>query len=573
MRKIKELKMEECTFIDPRDGKAYRTVKIGEQVWMVDNLAYNDIAEGDVYSYINSPDHCEKYGRLYDWNSVQNVCPPGWHLPSRAEWQALVDFAGGKEIAGKRLKAISGWLNDEEGNSNGTDDFGFAALPSGGSYNGLDLERNVCIWWNADIDDDCHPYYWKMDYSNEIAFEKGSGYTGHDLFSLCSVRCVQNYVANTTFTDSRDGKTYKTVKIGKQIWMAENLAYNTEGSVCYENDTAYCEKYGRLYDRKAAVEACPEGWHLPNSREWQTLVDFVGGNEIAGKRLKATSGWKGDDDGTDDFGFAALPGGYGISSRGEFADAGSNGCWWSGFIDIMDFAYSRSSHDSSYYLDIYSNDWNVRQSVDKCSTLFSVRCVKDDVPNIEKPEPLDNANFHPKSETKVTDITFFTDPRDGRTYRTVKICEQVWMAENLAYNTEGSVCYKNDTAYCEKYGRLYNWETALKVCPEGWHLPSKEEWKILVAFAGGREIALKKLKSKSGWGFYGYGTDEFSFAALPGGYGNSGGIFELIGHCGFWWSASESSAGKAYCRMMNFNFTSWYDWDKLDFLSVRYVKD
>jgi hypothetical protein len=94
-----------------------------------------------------------------------------------------------------------------------------------------------------------------------------------------------------SFTDTRDGKVYKTVKIGNQIWMAENLNYEAEGSKCYDNNPANGQKYGRLYDWETAKKACPPGWHLPSDAEWQELVDFAGGKEIAGKKLKAVSWW------------------------------------------------------------------------------------------------------------------------------------------------------------------------------------------------------------------------------------------------------------------------------------------
>jgi hypothetical protein len=79
------------------------------------------------------------------------------------------------------------------------------------------------------------------------------------------------------FTDPRDGRTYKTVKIGRQTWLAENLNYEAEGSKCYENDPDNCAKYSRLYNWETAMKACPKGWHLPTNKEWQTLINCVDG--------------------------------------------------------------------------------------------------------------------------------------------------------------------------------------------------------------------------------------------------------------------------------------------------------
>jgi uncharacterized protein (TIGR02145 family) len=174
----------------------------------------------------------------------------------------------------------------------------------------------------------------------------------------------------------------------------------------------------------------------------------------------------------------------------------------------------------------------------------------------------------------------FTDPRDGKEYRTVKIGEQVWMAQNLNYEVEGSVCYGNDPANGEKYGRLYDWETAMKVCPTGWHLPSKEEWQTLVDFCGGEEIAGKKLKAADGWnsdeeGNSGNGTDEFDFAALPGGYGSSDGGFYDAGNFGVWWSSTEDDVSNAYNRYMDYydEDVYWDDDDKGNLFSVRCLHD
>jgi uncharacterized protein (TIGR02145 family) len=196
-----------------------------------------------------------------------------------------------------------------------------------------------------------------------------------------------------SFIDPRDGKTYKTVKIGSQTWMAENLNYNASGSECYGNNPASCEKYGRLYDWAAALEACPSGWHLPSDSEWGALVAAAGGPGTAGKKLKAKKGWNEGGNGTDRLGFSALPGGLGYSDNGfsSFSNAGSNGTWWSASEFDSNYAYY---HDTYYY----SNYWwsatdnlannaychamnhtsgGVRRDCVNKSCLFSVRCIKD----------------------------------------------------------------------------------------------------------------------------------------------------------------------------------------------------
>jgi len=149
-----------------------------------------------------------------------------------------------------------------------------------------------------------------------------------------------------------EGYTYKTVKIGTQWWFAENLRYNTEGSVCYEGLDENCDKYGRLYDWATAMELpatynnlayvvdveqgiCPDGWRIPNNADWDKLLRYVDGStgttspytsQTAGGKLKAADGWDNDGNGTDEFGFSALPGGF-IDADGAFL-INRHGYWW-----------------------------------------------------------------------------------------------------------------------------------------------------------------------------------------------------------------------------------------------------
>ena len=143
------------------------------------------------------------------------------------------------------------------------------------------------------------------------------------------------------------------------------------------------------------------------------------------------------------------------------------------------------------------------------------------------------------------------DSRDGKTYPTIKIGTQVWMAENLNYRTgSGSWCYGNSSANCEKYGRLYNWETARRACPSGWHLPSDREWTVLTEFLGGTAVAGTKMKSTNGWFDEGNGTNESGFSGLPGGDRPSIGSFFIIGKTGNWWSSDESTTINAFSRLL-----------------------
>lgn len=175
-----------------------------------------------------------------------------------------------------------------------------------------------------------------------------------------------------TMKDGRDGKTYKTVSIGTQVWMAENLAYKaSSGCWAYDNNSSNVSKYGYLYNWETAKKVCPSGWHLPSDAEWTKLSDNLGGENVAGKKLKSASGWKlyeGKNYGNNESGFNALPGGCRYDSDGSFDDAGTDGLWWSSTPNESEYAWIRS-------LDYY--DGKVYRRKDYRKTSFSVRCAKD----------------------------------------------------------------------------------------------------------------------------------------------------------------------------------------------------
>lgn len=188
---------------------------------------------------------------------------------------------------------------------------------------------------------------------------------------------IGSWTAPSMLIDSRDGKSYRTVKIGDQIWMAENLNYETENSYCYDNTPDNCTKYGRLYSWAAALSACPSGWHLPDTTEWCTLFNTVGGSSMAPQMLKSTEGW-GNNGGIDAFGFSVLPAGGLFYETDPFSrDRESS---FSGVGEFMTF-WSSTNYDNSqspfyinfepYYGAIPNNDMS------DWDDGLSVRCLKD----------------------------------------------------------------------------------------------------------------------------------------------------------------------------------------------------
>jgi len=199
-----------------------------------------------------------------------------------------------------------------------------------------DAAKQFCL--NAKIYDKCGGYIYdplNQKCENNVVFSK----CGDKWYNSYSEFCNgNNNVIETKgeFTDSRDGKVYKYVAIGTQLWMAENLRYETSNTKCYDNNPENCKIFGMLYDWNTAKTVCPSGWHLPNDTEWFTLRNFAGSD--ADSKLMA-SGIFESGTGTDDFGFTALLGGY---YKGYFLTLEVQAVFWSATAGSM--AGSAHSH-------------------------------------------------------------------------------------------------------------------------------------------------------------------------------------------------------------------------------------
>lgn len=264
---------------------------------------------------------------------------------------------------------------------------------------------------------------WRLQTHTEVATGVICSYSdiGDYQIFITSMECLgrgvwkalQETVNEEALIDPRDEHVYKTVGIGTQIWMAENLNYESPDSRCYNDSTEYCNQYGRLYTWGAAMDSirtgcgygdscsvtgndrgiCPEGWHLPNENEWRTLDETVNDliGSITGKALKASSGWDKSNDksgnGSDFYGFSALPSGLWIGiGSGSYQGIGTETCYWlsneGDFLDVPTATYAPEKlantrlEKARRVLIANNREDNFVSSVTKYDAC-AVRCLKD----------------------------------------------------------------------------------------------------------------------------------------------------------------------------------------------------
>ena len=422
-----------------------------------------------------------------------------------------------------------------------------------------------------------------------------------------------------SIVDARDGQIYKTVKIGNQVWMAQNLNYadsvqmpSLKGkSWCYNNDPEKCAIGGRLYTWAAAIDSvklatdkdnpvdcgngtlcgligplqgvCPDGWHLPSQKEWDDVRKAVAGNvaqDKSSKFFKTKIGWAADNNGTDVAGFSAMPVGYKYRS---FVSWGSSAYFWTSAEDngnLIDWDYNPAIANN---ISIDGTDyWNTSGLYKSIG--MSVRCVKGETAPVflEKEESPKDTYLNPNIK-----YDSIVDTRDGKVYKTVKIGDYVWMAQNLSYKTTGRYCYKDSVKYCNIYGGLYTWSAAVGnyeseckskesckiqgICPDGWHMPDTTEWNKLYLSEGDSGYVLQ-AKGFKNWAF---ATDDYGFSALPAGNWFNDGYYNF-GYTADFWMTTRKNGGEPYYWDLD------YDAERTGFktlissqmrLSIRCLKD
>jgi len=325
---------------------------------------------------------CADYERdnIYDIegkNSPYKECGVGRYDPTTQFCQnfAAVEKCGGKEYATDSQRCNQGTIEDRCGddwydasNSNLRCQSKVLEGKCGNAW--YAIGENLRCTSNA-IEEKCGNNWFvqaedKRCFLTEVKTKCGSGWynadnpnfrcisnvleesCGNDWFNVATDFCSMGGITEyDMFTDARDEKTYKTVAIGSQKWLAENLNYDATDSKCYNNSEVNCGIYGRLYNWDEAVEVCPEGWRLPDEVDWEALLANIG---------------------TDYHGFAPLPGGRGFSIY--FLDIDYAGSWWSAVPGIEGFAYGQSISFEEESYSFYNSLFNK-------SYLLSVRCVMD----------------------------------------------------------------------------------------------------------------------------------------------------------------------------------------------------
>ncbi len=185
-------------------------------------------------------------------------------------------------------------------------------------------------------------------------------------FTITGILSAQTY---GELKDERDGKIYKTIQIGSQLWMAENLNYNADRSWCYENDSLNCAKYGRLYSQEAAECSCPKGWHLPSDDEWKQLEQHLG---MSKEEVEKYDTWRGSNQGAklladSTLGFNILLAGYRNPPANNMLQ-GMQAFFWTSTVNNT-LAYMRQ---------FYEKQTKIYRRVRPVSWAFSVRCVKNE---------------------------------------------------------------------------------------------------------------------------------------------------------------------------------------------------
>ena len=379
------------------------------------------------------------------------------------------------------------------------------------------------------------------------AFLSLTGCHSQELFGANEKTSDYIDIKDGKITDSRDGQKYGVTLINGVYWMNENLRFADsskvknlkENSWCHEDDKD-CSKFGRLYSWSAAMNVdkkfnssglsrsaynvrgiCPEGMRLPSLEDWANLqiyVNMFNAGEGAATSIKSLKTWDKSDKvnaPTNRFGFNAKAAGRRNNDGETFLSSGRIAFFWTS--NEKDKGTASGVQLSNEVNDIQVGEFYKDHGL-------SIRCVVD----------RGNADVSGDLDSSYIDEIphdFGSLKYEGETYRTIQFAGLEWMADNMNYDADGSHCYNDDKKYCEEYGRLYTYETAKTICPEGWRLPTASEVSGFSSYAGMSAV----LRSSTGWtDKASRGLDFWGFDIKAAGGRDGGDYFDLKSSAYFW---------------------------------------
>lgn len=594
---------------DSRDGKSYKTIKIGNQCWMAENInigqwigwgsqTNNGIIEKYCYNFDTS--NCDIYGGLYEWNEMMGytslppfsgICPPdgGWHIPTDIEWTQLVDYLGGLSVAGGKLKE-AGTAHWNPPNTGATNSSNFTGLPGGYRcyYDWyFDWLGEKGIWWSSNLDGSSQGMYYALKYDDEMV-EAG----GTNTLNAFSVRCIHDYENQPPGQPSDPNPQHGASLVGLNPTLSWTCN-DPEGDMLFYRVYFGVQANPPLVATTSDVaEYSPGNLSGNTTYFWRVTAIDIMGDSTAGTVW--VFGTENDLPPTQPSNPSPQDGASAISLNPTLS-------WSCTEPNGQEMTYSVYFGTSSNPPLLVTN-WNSQSyspATLNSGTLYYWKIIAFDI----------NQNYTEGPVwsfiTQVSQCgTGFPVIYEGQSYNTVAIGSQCWMAENLnvgeminsqwggimgngqQYPGLGVIekhCYNDDIANCNEYGGLYQFDMAkygssgIEICMPGWHIPTQSEFNILINFLGGYSVAGGELKEtgSSHWNSPNTGaTNSNGFTALPGGTSYYSQPFSGLGTNGHFWTISLYNGYPRYLEVVYNGTSTYWNYDYYHYgKSVRCLRD
>lgn len=576
-----------------------------------DATQWSNLTTGAWCHYDNDPANEPIYGKLYNWYAIAGVhdtasltdpllrkefAPAGWHIPTKDEFTTLTNFVGGLSVTGTKLKEIDDchWL----GGSGATDDYGFTALPAGWrlSYGPFNLITTHCNWWSSTEFNGT--FTWGLNLSNSsnygsIAYmPRKSGLSVRFVKDVC-LDCVAGDVTIGSQEWSRcnlDVTSYRNGDFIPQVTDPTAWANLTTGAWCwYANNSTNGVTYGKLYNWHAVNDPrglAPFGYRIPAKTDWDTLAISLGGNGVAGGKLKETGfcHWESPNtNAVNTSNFQAY--GAGMRNRfGTFSSLKVTGSFWSATpqVGFTDAAWIQEVYklDGTFYGNYYYNE-----------TGISVRVIKEAPVAPACPDCV-------ATDININGLDWNLCNTNITTYRDGTDIPQITNNADWFNATTGAWCwYNNDPANESTYGKLYNFYAIQGIhdaasladpllrktfAPTGYHVPTEAEFSALNTFLGGAAVSGGSIKEVGTchWQYNNGATNSSLFTGLPGGARVYNGLFDGIKVSAYWWTSSLNPV-VSNPNMIAFTFQvtasqpyMYYSYKQKSIgASVRFIKD